>query len=177
MKIDIKSVVKPALVLFIICLVTTALLALANLLTTDQISEQANQDVAETRKKVLSAAVSFEEVNDTCVRGKNADNKTIGYVITVAEKGYGGDIQVMVGISDGKVSGVRVLSHTETAGLGAKAAEAEFLDQYTGLAENAEVGKNIDEITGATISSKAVTRAVNTAMKEYQKLAGEKNNG
>jgi electron transport complex protein RnfG len=177
MKIDIKSVVKPALVLFIICLVTTALLALANMLTTDKIDERANQEVIESRKKVLGAATTFEDVTENCVRGKSSDNQTVGYVITVTEKGYGGDMQVMVGIREGKVNGVSILSHSETAGLGAKAAEADFLDQYKGLSDRAEVDKNIDKITGATISSKAVTRAVNTAMEEYQKIAGEKNNG
>lgn len=171
MKIDVKSVLKPALVLFVICLVTTALLALTNQFTAEKIDALEKQNIAETRKKVLSAAVSFEEINNTCARGIDEANKIVGYVFTVAEKGYGGDIQVMVGVSDGKVTGVSVLSHSETAGLGAKAAEAEFLKQYNGLSNNAEVGRNIDKITGATISSKAVTRAVNTALDEYRKIA------
>ena len=171
MKIDIKAVLKPALVLFVICLVTTSLLALTNALTTDKIDERAKQDIAETRKKVLSSAASFEEINDTVVRGKDADNKTVGYVITVTEKGYGGEMKVMDGISGGKVAGVSILSHSETAGMGAKTAETGFLDQYKGLDGNAEVGKNIDKITGATISSKAVTKAVNKAMEEYNKIA------
>ncbi len=175
MKANIKNVLKPTIVLFVICLVTTALLALANRITTDKIDDRAKLEIAETRKQVLNSAVSFEEVNDTCARGMDSDNKTVGYVITVTEKGYGGDIKVMVGIREGKVSGVRVLSHSETAGLGAKTAEADFLDQYKGLDSSAEVDKNIDKITGATISSKAVTRAVNTAMDEYKKLTEEQN--
>ncbi|HPP85009.1 MAG TPA: FMN-binding protein [Bacillota bacterium] len=170
MKTEIKSVLKPALVLFAICLVTTALLALTNLFAAAKIGEREKQMISETRKKVLGDAVSFEEVNHICARGVGAEGETVGYVFTVAEKGYGDDMQVMVGVSDGKVTGVRVLSHSETAGLGAKAAEKEFLDQYNGLSENAEVGRNIDKITGATISSKAVTSAVNRALDEYKKI-------
>jgi electron transport complex protein RnfG len=163
-------------VLFIICFATTALLALTSAMTTDKIEKRAQNDIAETRKKVLTSAVSFEETNQTAVRGIDSDNNTVGYVITVTEKGYGGEMKVMVGISEGKISGVSILSHSETAGMGAKAAEPDFLDQYKGLNENAEVGKNIDKITGATISSKAVTRAVNTAMEQYNEIAKENNN-
>lgn len=170
MKTNMKSVLKPALVLFIISLVTTALLALTNLFTAGKIDERAKRDIAETRKKVLASAVSFEDISETCARGMDAESKTVGYVITVTEKGYGGDIKVMVGIREGKVDGVSILSHSETAGLGAKTAEAEFLDQYKGLDSTAEVDKNIDKITGATISSKAVTRAVNTAIDEYRRI-------
>lgn len=181
MKLDIKSIIKPALSLFVICLATTVFLAVTSALTEDKIVERAEQDITNTRKVVLSQASEFEDIEgkDNTVCGKDSSGNIVGYVITVTEKGYGGQIQVMVGIdSDGKVSGVSILSHNETPGLGAKTAEDEFLKQYKNLNSEAEVGKDIVAVTGATISSKAVTRSVNAALNEYKNITGgNQNNG
>ena len=96
-----------------------------------------------------------------------------GYAVEVAPSGFGGPISMMVGISkDGQVLGVSVISQTETAGLGAvcaaktSAGEA-FRNQYTGKSGTLAVtkdGGDIDAITGATISSRAVTAGVNAAL-------------
>ena len=92
----------------------------------------------------------------------------------------GGDISVMTGVdADGKVTGVNILSHAETAGLGAKAAEQSFRDRFVGLVSGITVSKDkagensIDAITGATITSRAMTEAVNAAIE----AAGGANNG
>ena len=110
----------------------------------------------------------------------NADGGIIGYVVVNSEKGYGGDISVMTGVdADGKVTGVNILSHGETAGLGANATNESFRDQFKGLVNGITVSKDkagensIDALTGATITSRAVVRAVNAAIE----AAGGESNG
>ena len=103
--------------------------------------------------------------------------KRQGYVITTTDKeGYGGDIQITVGItSDGTVNGISILSISETAGLGMKAKEPAFYEQYQGkqaekfaVSKDGGEGEPIDAISGATITSRAVTGAVNVALAYYQ---------
>lgn len=94
---------KPALILFVICLVVTALLAGTNLLTKDKIAEQSALEAEQSRKVVLSDADSFEEA-DRYYIGK-ANNETVGYVFQTEAKGYGGAVKVMTGISaDGQIT-------------------------------------------------------------------------
>ena len=81
--------------------------------------------------------------------------------VTAGYKGFGGTVKVMIGIdADGKVTGVKVTEHSETPGLGSKAADADYLKQYQGVTEAPESSikddKNVDAITGATITSNAV---------------------
>ena len=88
------------------------------------------------------------------------------------KEGYGGDIQITVGVTkDGTVSGVSILSISETAGLGMRATEAKFQEQYVGkntdkfyVSKDGGEGEPIDAISGATITSRAFTGAVNTAI-------------
>ena len=96
-----------------------------------------------------------------------------GYAVQVAPAGFGGAITMMVGIDkDGKILGVSVVSQTETAGLGAvigadTAAGQAFRDQFTGLSGELAVDKDggqIDSVTGATITSRAVTKGINAAL-------------
>ena len=88
MKITAKDILKPALILFVICLVVTALLAGTNLLTKDKIAEQSALEAEQSRKVVLSDADSFEEADGYYI-GK-ANNETVGYVFQTEAKGYGG---------------------------------------------------------------------------------------
>lgn len=136
----------------------------------------AAKEVKEGEKveKVLPKENSIVEVN----KGQNG-SEVAGYAIKVETKGYGGKIEMMVGISnEGKLDGIKILNHSETPGLGAKAPEPAFSDQYKGKAINAplEVIKGtaskdneIAAITGATITSKAVTKGVNEAVEYYNK--------
>lgn len=129
MKITAKDILKPALILFVICLVVTALLAGTNLLTKDKIAEQSALEAEQSRKVVLSDADSFEEADGYYI-GK-ANNETVGYVFQTEAKGYGGAVKVMTGISaDGQITGVVILEHSETPGLGANAEKASFTDQF-----------------------------------------------
>lgn len=108
-----------------------------------------------------------------------------GYVITTTDKeGYGGDIQISVGImNDGTINGISILSISETAGLGMNAEEPEFYNQYAGVktdsfyvSKDGGNGEPIDALSGATITTRAVTGAVNTALGYYQNALGGSGN-
>lgn len=123
-----------------------------------------DQDAADKTVSELDIKATVDEVCEA------ADE---GYVVTVTDKeGYGGDIKITVGVTkDGTVSGVSILSISETAGLGMRATEAKFQEQYVGkttdkfyVSKDGGEGEPIDAISGATITSRAFTGAVNTAI-------------
>lgn len=89
-----------------------------------------------------------------------------GYVIETVTAGYAGDITMLIGVSnEGTVTGLVVRELSETVGLGANALnDHEFLAQFLNTSGEAEVGTNVDAITGATVTSKAITRCVNSAV-------------
>lgn len=89
-----------------------------------------------------------------------------GRVVEAATHGYAGEIRVWVGVDNGgHVTGLVVRQAHETAGLGSRILHDEaFLSQFLGLSTEAEVGTNIDAISGATVTSRAVTRCVNSAI-------------
>jgi electron transport complex protein RnfG len=182
MKLDRAEILKPTITLFVICLVVAVLLAATNLLTHDKIAEMNKQTETAARQVVLPGASVFEDSPDgTYAIGKDASNIT-GYVFTTKTKSYGGDLSVMTGISkDGKVTGVVILSISDTPGLGLNAQKESFRDQYkqTVPEKGFEVIKSgtasagqINAMTGATITSKAVTECVNEAIAAYQKAIG-----
>jgi electron transport complex protein RnfG len=153
----------PAIVLFLICFVSTLLLALTNRVTAPQIQ----------RLKAQSGE-NYEYYE--CI---DKNGECIGYVFTTSEKGYGGDIRVMTGVNaDGTVNSVRTLELNETAGLGMNAQNDSFLNQFKGLVSGITVSKekpgenSIDALTGATITSRAVTGAVNDALELYKAVTG-----
>ena len=94
-----------------------------------------------------------------------------GYALKVLPMGFDNTITMMVGVDlEGKVTGIAIISHTETSGLGAVAADKgeagqAFRGQFVGKSGELEVGTDIDAIASATITSKAVTDGVNTALK------------
>lgn len=133
-------------------------------------SVDVDTDIANQVIKDLGISGSIDEV---CI----VDGGETGYVITTTDgEGYGGDIQVTVGITaDGTVSGVSFLSISETAGLGMKATEASFYEQYVGVqtdqfyvSKDGGEGEPIDALSGATITTRAVTGAVNAALAYFQ---------
>lgn len=89
-----------------------------------------------------------------------------GYVIGTTTAGYAGTIRMLIGVSqEGSVTGLQVRSMEETFGLGAEAlTDWEFLAQFLGTEGDAQVGADIDSITGATVTSKAIARSVNSAV-------------
>ena len=103
--------------------------------------------------------------------GEDANIKSVhkgenGFVIETVTRGYADDIRMMVGVSNkGTVTGLVVLDMAETFGLGAEAlSDHVFLAQMLNTSGEAEVGENVDAITGATVTSKAVVRSVNSAV-------------
>ena len=182
---NLKDYLVPTVTLFVICLIATLLLGLTNEVTAPIIEKLAVETEIKSRQTVFADAASFGEakISDdgtSVVAALDKSGATIGYVVVNTAKGYGGDISVMTGVDiDGKVTGVNILSHAETAGLGAKATEASFRDKFVGLVSDIAVSKDrpgensIDAITGATITSRAVTEAVNAAIE----AAGGADNG
>ena len=101
---------------------------------------------------------------DTNIRSiHKAEN---GYIVETVTAGYAGDIRMMIGVSnEGFVTGLVVMDMEETYGLGAKAlTDHRFLSQMLNSSGEAEVGTNVDAISGATVTSKAVVRSVNSAV-------------
>ncbi len=175
---NFKDIALPAIMLFIIATVCTALLAGTNLLTKDRIAQLAVEAANEAKSAVLDAT-GFSDTKSVTVDGTeyiyyeafDENNDVTGYVFDITVKSYGGDLSCMVGISsaDEKVTGVEITSINDTPGLGMKATGEDFLNQFTGKANGIKVNKNssseteIQAITGATITSQAVTDAVNLA--------------
>ncbi len=130
-------------------------------------------DIAETEllskmQTILPGASTFEiEAYD----GEDANIQTVyksenGYVIMTQTSGYAGPINVLVGVSsEGKVTGLQVRRMEETLGLGGEIlTDWEFLAQFLNTSGEAAVGENVDAISGATVTSKAVARCVNSAV-------------
>ena len=119
---------------------------------------------------------------DEIMTAKDASGETLGYAFTItSSEGYGGDIQFAMGVqNDGTLNGISILSIEETAGLGMKADTDEFKDQFKdkqvemfSYTKNGEEGDDkIDAISGATITTNAVTNAVNSALVYYQNELG-----
>lgn len=160
-------------------LAITALVALAlagiNSITADRIAKVKAEKMQKAMEEVLPGAEGLESVAFTDATGtvKTVYASKDGYVVEVAPAGFGGTITMMVGIlPDGKVNGISIVSHTETAGLGSVAgadtsAGQAFRDQFVGQNGQLAVDKDggvIDSITSATITSRAVTNGVNAAL-------------
>ena len=165
-----NEIVKPIVVLTVICLVVTALLAYVNLVTAPIISESEKEAAAQARMEVLSEADSFDvvdaELPDGVTEAYKASNGA-GYVFMLTTKGYGGDMKLICGIkSDGAIEQCKTLSHNETSGLGSKTAEDPYRTQYNG--KTADTYTEVDAITGATISSNAYQRAIKSAFEAYE---------
>ena len=131
-------------------------------------AEDVDQKAADKAVKDMGVNATIDEV---CTAGD------AGYVITTTDKdGFGGNIQITVGIKkDGTINGVSILSISETSGLGMKATEPSFYNQYVNkqadkfvVSKDGGDGEQIDALSGATITSRAVTGAVNAALGYYQ---------
>lgn len=181
-KIDAAETAKIAGILTAICLLIALALAGTNLLTKDIIAEAALEAKAATCRNVIPAyeyiyiSDEFEGFDNLDVYLAVVGGRVSGAAITTSSKGYGGAVQVMTGVDEnGRVTGVSVLQHSETAGLGANAAKPKFLDQFV-LPEDqpnpesyaiTKDGGEIDAVTAASISSRAVTASVNEAVEIF----------
>ena len=192
-----KAILIPTISLFLICLVATMLLGVANEITKDKIAQNAVVTEENSRKIVMADAASFGEKEEgeyafdgttapySYAEAFDANGESLGYVFITKSTGYGGSISTMTGIDkDGKVTGVEFLEINETVGLGMNAQKASFKEQFVGLVNGIAVNKNqpsgneIKALTGATITSKATTKGVNTALDIYENvIKGGADNG
>lgn len=173
-----NQLLKFGLILGVICLAATLVLAVTYEITKPKIDEQMRLEEKEALKAIMPEAGSFIEKTLDGITYFEAVKETglIGYCVKIVGNGYGGYIHMIVGIDpNGVIKGLEVLDHQETPGLGSKINEAgpgekepRFLRQFKGKqARTVAVKKDIDAITGATISSKAVTDAVNKTVGEF----------
>ena len=197
-----NNIVKNTLILTAITVVSGLLLGVVYDITKEPIAQAQENTKQEAYRTVLSDASEFETVEfdaDTAAsllsengytsdviteiaEGTDASGETVGYVISVqSSEAYDGSLSLSVGIaSDGTVKGIEMLEISETAGLGMKADEAEFKDQfkdknvqkftYTKTGEDGDA--KIDAISGATITTNAVTNAVDSALVYFQNELG-----
>ncbi len=161
------------LTLVIIAIVVSVAMSYVNSVTAPMIANNDAKKLNESLATVIEAdEFPVVEENEAYTIYKAVKNgETVGFCVKNTSSGYGGDITLLTGMDkDLKVTGVELLSHAETAGLGANASKPEFKEQYKGKAENIGVVKNspkendIVAISGATITSKAVTEGVNDAI-------------
>ena len=187
---------KDALVLFAITLVSGLCLGFVYDITKGPIEQATIDKNNRTYQEVLSVASSFTEVEgsvekiaelaasgelagfggvaiESVLEGTDASGAAVGYVInSLSNDSYGGAVKISVGFdADGTITGVGIREINDTPGLGLKAKEPKFKDQYIGknvdtlvvTKTGASAENEIDAISGATVTSNAVTNAVNTA--------------
>lgn len=194
-----KTIVKDTLILFIITLIAGFGLAAVYGITKEPIAQADYNKQQNAYKTVFPDAAEFVELPDFdsaaatelsgctngdtingCVQAVGADGSLLGYVITVTDpNGYSGDITFSMGVTlDGVLNGYSITTINETPGLGMKAKESAFADQFAGKScESFTVTKSspasdneIQAITGSTITSNAVTGGINTGLAYYSEL-------
>jgi len=187
-----KKFIETVSLLLIICVLAAASLTVVYNTTKDKIAEQKRIALLKSLKEVLPAAESYEEVTTTAApvhattsmttvwRGLSQDKKIVGYAIYTKTRGYSGDIGLIFGVDEeNKIAGIKILEQSETPGLGSKIGDKWFLAQFIGLSvlnkeeialkrDNVKEGK-IDSITAATISSRAVIKAVHQGIEKIIK--------
>ena len=166
-----NKVVKLSLILFLVSAIVAGVLGLTDYVTKDRIAELAAQKTAEA----YSAVMKFESYDEVKYEGDQSAVKKVyktndgNWIVEAEVSGSQGMITVAVGVnSDLTCNGISIISSSETSGLGSKANDDFFRDQFPGLsADQAKVTKDggqINAITGATITSRAVCTAVGAAI-------------
>lgn len=191
-----KEILKLMLVLTTICFVAALALARVYELTREPIAHQKRLEVLRAIRAVLPdidnepdkdavrlqlrEATKDESREITFFRGRLDDKLTGVAFVVVSREGYGGNIEIMLGVDpQGTILGVEILTHLETPGLGAKIVQKPFTQQFVGRnLENTKWavrkdGGDLDQITGATISPRAVVEAVQEGLEIYQKNQGK----
>ncbi len=185
-----KQILKIGFILLLISSVAAFALGFTNEVTKDRIAEQRFLANEQAKKDVLPEAASFVDITGEDLEaiisqfepiqeayvGLDASGAPIGYVFKSAPTGFGGAVVVVTGVNvDEVVTGLRVGSHNETPGLGAKAKDASFYDQFSGKSSTSQIGvskteasgNDIQAITGATISSVAISKGANASIDAF----------
>lgn len=159
-----------------VCVIASAGLATVYSLTAERIKNNVKQELQEKLKSVIPDADRFEEKGTEYIGYK--DNKKVGVAVRVSPNGYGGPINMLMGVDrNGKILGIAILSHKETPGLGKKIEDQQFRSQFKGKRVEGLILKKdsaegmIDAITAATISSRAVTDALRETYEEWKRGA------
>jgi electron transport complex protein RnfG len=169
--------------LLLICVVVAGVISLLYSVTAEQYENNLLQTKRQTMEEIfgregLDAKVIYTAEDGTVLYRVEADGSAVGFCAEVKSGGFGGDMAITVGYqNDHTVCGVGIVSHSETPGLGAKVNEDEFLSQYVGLFGNVNLGSDVDAISGATISSRAVTQGVNRATEVLNEYLDEQKGG
>ena len=183
---DPKYLVKLTVTLFVTCVIVAGLLGLVNSVTEGPIAEKNKTKTAAAIQEVLpemegspavveltdemTAAASGAGATITEAYEAQAGGSVIGYALKIVASGSQGNIEMMVGVdAEGAVTGVSIVKNSETSGIGSKVMSNEngVLDQFIGKSAadgTLSVGKNVDAISGATVSSRGVTTGVNAAL-------------
>ncbi len=162
------SIVKLVAVLAVICIIVSAVLGGINMITYQRIEDIQTEKTNAAFNAVLPADGYTQLEGDFGNGISGIYEADTGHVVQLTIGGAQSNITLAVGVdNDGVVSGVSIIKHGETPGLGAKATEDSFRNQYIGIEGSAaltKAGGTINALTGATITSQAVTDAVNIAL-------------
>ena len=195
-----KEMMKNTAILLVITVVAGLVLGLVYQITKDPIAEQEAKKKREACQEVFQDAASFETMEvknvdasgwveagyaqesiDEVMSAMDASGNLLGYVITVTTKeGYGGDIRFSIGVRmDGTINGISILSISETAGLGMRAEEVlkpqfagKQAERFVYTKSGAVSEDQIDAISGATITTNAMTNGVNAGLYYFQTVLG-----
>ncbi len=173
-----RDVIRSGISLAVICMAAAGFLVTVNLLAGPVIVGQAQGEEANSLKEVLPQAEAFEAVKSggkiIYYKARNKQGELIGAVFEAEGKGYSGDIETMVGmLKDGTITAVKVLNQQETPGAGSRVAEAPFSSEFSN--KNIQSLNDIQAITGATISSRAVIDSVKQKAEEVEALIRDAN--
>ena len=191
---DPKYIITLTVTLFITCVIVAGLLGLVNGVTAGPIAEINLQKTQEAMLAVVadpdnttfseSPLENTQAMTDAAsaaggtlgdIYEAQVNGETVGYAVTVSASGSQGTIEMMVGVdAEGTVTGVSIVSHSETSGIGTKIMNNDLLDSGVGVLDQfigksaadgtLSVGTNVDAITGATVSTRGVTTGVNAAL-------------
>jgi len=165
------------IVLTAVCVAAALILGGVNSITKPLIAAQKEKELNQALKDIMPEADRYDKKTFSggdyyqCYKGK----KAIGYTISAIGEGYSGDIRMLVGIDNkGKITGIEVLSQTETPGLGARCVEIKygekdpwFLEQFKGKSADSLQLKGIEAITGATITSEAIVDGIRKSVADF----------
>ena len=170
------SMARLVIVLFVVTAVVALLLGMVDFITRDKIAANIKAKTDAAMSAVISADeyIQLDSFTDnsglvkSVYEAKNSDGTFVGYVAEVSPSGFGGAINMVVGVDAyGNVSGISIVKMSETSGLGANASNTSFREQYIGKTGTLAVDKDGGEIvalTGATVTSRAVTDGVNAVL-------------
>ena len=177
-----QKILKLTVILLVVCAIVAGVLGVINELTKDRIAEQ-NRLKTERAYAAILVADSYEAVDFDAAAFPTVDSISkageAGHVVETTFSGAQGSITMAVGVdTDLKITGISIIKHAETAGLGAVAASTNekgvaFREQFIGEDKNVAItkaGGNIDALTGATITSRAVAQAAGLAVSAVESL-------